>query len=82
MKVLDIRGIRLKGEKLAKEIEELVKDTQRVIIQPLPSEILMTQEQFKDLATLARKDTTDDIELLPKDQVYGTRYNAMDIKVQ
>lgn len=47
-KVLDITDIKKKSkEDLKKDIIEGIKDTQRVIIQQLPNELLMRVDQYK-----------------------------------
>ena len=81
MDTLDVTHLKLSGEKLAEEIENLVGETQRLVIQPLPSELLMTKEQFEDLISLADPDEQL-IKPDPKHQLYLTKYNIMDIKIK
>lgn len=83
-KVLDITHLKLKGAALTQEIENMVGATQKLIIQPLPNELLMTQAQFEDLIKRTGKDFTEDEESnpQPKEQIYRTKHNCMDIRVR
>lgn len=49
MKTLDITGITQTGSDLKTMIEVAFQDTQRFIVQPYPSEILMRRDQYDDL---------------------------------
>ena len=78
MKVLDITLFRETGKELSDAIELAVSDTQRVLIQELPSEILMTQAQFRELSDLAKLPKMYD----SKDRLYQTSKNVMEVKVK
>lgn len=78
MKTLDITEFKQTGEDLKREIANAVESTQSVLIQELPSEILMTAEQFKALS--------DDPDMLPMQGTTGkiwlTKHNVMEITVK
>lgn len=76
--VLDISDWKQKGEELVKEINEAVKDTQKVIIRPLPHTIVMTGTQYDMLQ--------NDPEMRgwhgAQQRVYITKLNAMDVVIK
>lgn len=49
MKTLDITEVHHTGQELMDAIEKEFNATQRLIVQPYPSEILMRPDQFQDL---------------------------------
>jgi hypothetical protein len=86
MDTIDITDCKLRGHELHDEIVNRVWDTQRVIIQPLPSFLKMTKRQFVDLGKL--KGTIaqgfDPQHLEPEefqDKFYMTKHNIMEIEV-
>lgn len=78
MKTLDITEFREKGRELFEAIEKAVGDTQRVLIQDLPNEILMTNTQFDDLNSLSGFTQM----YKSKDRLFQTRYNVMEVRVK
>lgn len=78
MKQLDITSFGEKGVALTDAIQNAVKDTQRVVVQPYPYEILMTNEQHTDLESIGALDSMFE----SKDQIYMTKYNVMEVKIK
>jgi hypothetical protein len=77
MKTLDIRQFKQTGKQLMTEIEEAVADSQRVIIQQLYDELLMTQAQFNNLQ--ATGGTFESY--VPDFYLYRTKHNVMEVRV-
>lgn len=78
MRQLDITPLKEKGDELKKMIIEGVKDTQRIIIQELPSELLMTKEQFNDL----QSDPMMQNMFQSNEYLYQTPLNVMEVVVK
>lgn len=75
---LDITSLTERGEALKQAIFNAVKDTQAIIMAPLPNELIMTAAQYEDqdpLGDMAQAYKS-------KDRVYITPLNAMDIVVK
>lgn len=76
---LDITNFKQKGEELKlaidKEIESIAKSR---VYAPIPSKILMTQDQFDDLNKLNHLPTMYHVE----DRMYQTKYNVMEVRVE
>ncbi len=49
---IDIRDSKLHGQRLAEHANLLACETQRYIMKPHPDRLLVTTEQYNDLATL------------------------------
>lgn len=85
MKRLDITELKQQGMDLANAIEGEVEATQRVIVQPYPSEILMRRDQYDDLAKLSGMvdmlSGTED-EAKPEDRIWVTKYNVMEVRIK
>lgn len=84
---LDIRSFKVKGKTkeerataLAKEIEEAVKDTQRVIIRALPDKIIMSRTQYNLLSGQSELTTQeyDGQEFY----LYRTKRNIMEVIIE
>ena len=79
MKQLDITNFTQTGEELHDAITAAVKETQGLILQPYPSEILMTPYQYNQLALASGMDTdTTDA----KDRMITTKYNVMEVRLK
>lgn len=78
MKTLDITDFKKHGMELAEEINSAVWSTQRLIIQPLPDEIVMTQSQFNELSKLSGMDEMYGTE----GHIWYTRHNVMEVVVR
>lgn len=76
MKELDIRASKLKGDELKKHIQEEMEATQSVIIQELPSTLLITTDQFNDL--------NNDLmaSALQKNRLYFTGKYVLEVEVR
>lgn len=73
---LDIRDFKEKDDELKIAIAQAVRDTQRLVIQPLPSKIIMTYAQFDML-----QPDPDLRGLYPKEQIYMTPDNVMEVTI-
>lgn len=88
LNTLDISSLpeTVKGEALRLAIFNAVKDTQSVVVQQLPNELVMTKAQFDNLnpyGDMRYFGTDDEINpYKPKDYVWVTPMNAMDIVVK
>lgn len=75
---LDITDWKETGEELKRMITVAVKDTQRLILKPLPDIMLITKAQFDYFVTdpdiIQMYETTD--------LLYSTPYNVMEIRVK
>lgn len=76
MILLDMTDCKLKSLPLLREIENRVKATQQFIIQPLPSEILITEDQFADIAKQSGIHKGEGADFIK------TRLNIMEIRVK
>lgn len=77
-RILDITDFKEKGIELMTAIENAVGDTQRVIITPLPDELLMTQDQFDELMRLSGLHEMEGTE----DRMFITKFNVMEVRVK
>lgn len=78
--VLDVTLYKQKGVELAKEIEQAVRATQSLIIRPLPSQLVVTLDQYKDLMVISGL-----IHLIGDDdtgRLYKTKYNVMEVYIK
>jgi len=75
---LDVSDLRERGEELKQAIFNAVKDTQGIIMSPLPNVLIMTAEQYMD--------QDPNPEMMPayksKDRLFITPLNAMDVVVK
>ena len=79
MDTLDIRSMREKGRALHTAIENAVGGTQKVLIRPLPSLLVMTRDQYNDLLLLSGQM----IEMENStDRIYMTKHNVMEVIVR
>lgn len=76
-KTLDITHLLQRGQELKDEIENLVADSQRVIIQQLYDELQMTQDQFDSLQAVGGTFQS----YIPDYYIYQTKHNVMEVKV-
>jgi len=77
-KVLDITDAKETGLMLKQAILSAVKDTQRIILAPLPDQLLMTKDQYDML-----QDDPDMQKMYQSDNLlYITPLNAMEVKVK
>lgn len=78
MTTLDIRDCKLIGNDLKLEIVNRVKETQRLVLQPLPDMLILTKVQYEDLE--------DDPRMMPmyasKARIYITSENAMELDIR
>ena len=78
MTTLDITSYKVKGKELLELIDQAVRDTQKVILRPLPDRIIMTKDQFDDLAKIIKLPDMHN----SKERMLITRYNVMEIDVK
>lgn len=76
--LIDITDLKETGEALKQAIFNAVKDTQGILLAPLPNVLLMTKAQYDDL------DPNPEMvkAYKSKDRIYVTPLNAMDIVVK
>lgn len=77
MTKLDVTDCKLKGTALQVEIVNRVKDTQRLLMSPLPDILILSRDQYEDLEHDASMLSTQD----SKDRLYNTGLNVMEIKI-
>jgi hypothetical protein len=77
MTSLDVTDCRLRGDALRVEIVNRVKDTQRLVLQPLPDMLILSRDQYEDLEHDASMLSTSD----SKDRLYNTGMNVMELKI-
>lgn len=77
--VLDITDWKQHGQGLMNAINNAVADTQRYIIAPLPSFLLMTRPQFDDLM---RESGLQSMWADSAEQLYRTKYGVMEVQVK
>lgn len=74
----DITSWRLRGTELTAEIAKQIKGLSETILSvPLPSKILMTQDQYDDLMTQGNMENMYHSE----DKMYITPHNIMEVRV-
>lgn len=81
---LDISDLKERGEALREAIFNAVKDTQSIVVKPLPNVLVMTKDQFDDQLPFDEMVVPDGVvdRYKPKDHLWITPINAMDVVVK
>jgi hypothetical protein len=74
---IDITDWKMKDDELKLEILKAVRSTQSLVIQPLPNRLVMTKSQYDML-----QPDPDLRGIYPKEQIYYTPDNAMDVIIK
>lgn len=82
--ILDIRDFKEKGDDLRKVILDAVEDTQRVLVRPYPDRLVLTKDQYNELArTDGMSKMYDPIQSIGQEFfMYQTKHNVMEIEIR
>lgn len=75
---MDITNNKNKGMELLKSINDEIEPVAKGTLMALPSEIVMTQEQYDDLMRLSNESPL----FYQEDKLLKTKYNVMEVRVQ